>query len=75
MEGFSVVSNYFMHVFVSCFTFQELVYVVLEIILSLHIIQIALSIRETIFGDIHWDITIVTLDELHQPPYPPWCNL
>ena len=64
-----------MHAFVSCFTFQELVDVVLEIILSLHIIQIALSIRKTVFGDIHWNITIVTLDELHQSPYPPWRNL
>ena len=63
-----------MYAFVLCFTFQELVDVVLEIILSLHIVQIALSIGETIFGDVHWNITIVILDKLHQPPYSPRRN-
>lgn len=59
---------------IKLFTFQKLVNVVLVIILSLHIVQIALGIRETVFGDVHWNVTVVALDKLHYSPQPPWCN-
>ena len=46
----------------------------LVIILSLHVVQVALSIRETIFSDVNRNFTVVALNELHQPPQAPWRN-
>ena len=55
-------------------TFQKLIYVVFVIILSLHIVQIALCIGESILGDVHRNFTVVALDKLHQSPQAPWRN-
>ena len=64
----------FLSFITNCSTFQKLVNVVLVIILSLHIVQVALSIGESIFSYVHWNVTVVALYKLHQSPQSPWRN-